>query len=168
MAAIRGWQPPLPEPLVVAIDGHGGAGKTTVALEVAVALEAVTVAMDHYFHAARTGADDRPMAQYYDWQALRTEALEPAVMRLREEATARAIGSVLPLILVEGVSSSSPALADLVNRSVLVRTPESVRLERLHGRISEDEWDEEWLRAERVYFASRPPESFDLVVPGSA
>ena len=24
-----------------------------------------------------------------------------------------------------------------------------------------------WLQAERVYFASRPPESFDLVVPGT-
>jgi len=29
------------------------------------------------------------------------------------------------------------------------------------------EWDEEWLYAERLYFASRPPDSFDLVVPGT-
>ena len=68
---------------------------------------------------------------------------------------------------MEGVSAGTPALADLVTRAVFVQTPEPVRLERLHGRITREEWDEEWLAAERVYFESRPPDSFDLIVSGA-
>lgn len=163
-AAIGTWQADARVPLVVAIDGHGAAGKTTIAAELAVALDALVVHTDDYFHEARETGDPRPMARYYNWQALRQDALEPAI--------ARQDGRPGPergpqLILVEGVSSAAPALADLVDRAVFVTTPEPLRLERLHGRISDEEWDEEWLQAERTYFASRPPESFDLVVSGA-
>ena len=96
-----------------------------------------------------------PMARYYHWEPLRRECLEPTI----------AVG--LGLILVEGVSSAAPALADLIDRAVFVDTPEPIRLERLHDRITDEEWDEDWLAAERVYFASRPPESFDLIVAGA-
>jgi para-aminobenzoate synthetase len=72
------------------------------------------------------------------------------------------------LILLEGVYSASPELADLVDRAVYVSTPEAERLRRLRRRISPEEWDCEWLRAEMAYFAEvRPPGSFDLVVPGT-
>ena len=159
LAALARWQRPGPEPLVVAIDGHGAAGKTTIAHQVASRSGAEILSMDSFFHAAAPNDDPRPMAQYYDWSKLRRQALEPAIARLR----ARPSGGV---ILLEGVSSSAPALADRVNRSVLVVTPAPVRLERLHARVSAEEWDEEWLEAERVYFAGRPPASFDLVVCG--
>ncbi len=155
VAAIRGWQAEHPPPLVVAIDGFGASGKTTIALEVAIALDAAIVQTDQFYEDARPTDDPRPMAQYYAWEALRTEALEPTI---RDGA---------PVILVEGVSAAAPALADMVTHTVFVATPEPVRLERLHGRITPEEWDEDWLAGERVYFASRPPESFDLVVSGS-
>ena len=165
VAAIERWQAQEPGPLVVAIDGHGAAGKTTIAADVAFTLEAIVVHTDDYFHEAIDNGDRRPMAQYYAWQALREEAIEPAIAQLRAEPAAwrRA-----PVVLVEGVSSAAPALADLVSRAVFIETPESERLRRLHGRISDEEWDEEWLYAERLYFASRPPDSFDLVVSGAA
>jgi uridine kinase len=160
--AVRGWQAAAPPPLVVAIDGHGAAGKTTLATAAAQTLGAVLLHTDDYLRgASATGdarpmvQDARPMAQYYDWARLRGEALEPAL-----------IGQA-PLILVEGVSAAAPALADLVTRTVFVATPEPIRLERLHGRIKPEEWDVEWLEAERAYFLSRPPESFDLIVSGS-
>ena len=159
LAALTRWRQPGPEPLVVAIDGHGAAGKTTIAHAVAARSGAEVIAMDSFFHAAAPDHDPRPMAQYYDWAALRRKALGPAIARLRAQP-----GS--GFILLEGVSSGAPALADLVGRSVLVVTPEPVRLERLHNRISAEEWDEEWLEAERAYFATRPPASFDLVVCG--
>jgi uridine kinase len=160
VAAITRWRAEVPGVLVVAIDGHGGAGKTTIAGEVGAALEALVVHTDDYFHPSVDGGDPRPMAQYYAWQALREDALEPAIGRLRVEQPGR-------VVLVEGVSSAAPALADLISRAVFVQTPEPVRLARLHGRIRDEEWDEEWLYAERLYFASRPPDSFDLVVAGA-
>ena len=163
--AIEAWLQEVRSPLVVAIDGHGAAGKTTIATEVAAALEALVVHTDDFFHEAQDGGDPRPMAQYYSWQALREELLEPAIRALSD---AHVFGGGAPVILVEGVSSASPALADLIDRTVFVSTPERLRLERLHGRISDEEWDEEWLYTERLYFASRPPDSFDLIVPGSA
>ena len=69
--------------------------------------------------------------------------------------------------MVEGVSSACPALADLVTHAVYVDTPVPLRLQRLHARITDEEWDEDWLAAERVYFAARPPQSFDLIVAGA-
>jgi uridine kinase len=163
LAAIERWQADEAGPLVVAIDGHGAAGKTTIAAEVAFTIEAMVLHTDDYFHEAEDNGDPRPMAHYYSWPALREDALEPAIGWLREEP---ASSSGAQLILVEGVSSAAPALADLISRTVFVETPVRLRLERLHRRISDEEWDEEWLYAERLYFASRPPDSFDLVVSG--
>ena len=141
--------------LVIAIDGYGASGKTTIAAEVASALEATTVHTDDYYEDQGNPAEDgHPMARYYRWEPLRRERLQPTIARGAS------------VILVEGVSSAAPALSDLVDRTVFVATPEPVRLERLHERISDDEWDERWLEAEREYFTSRPPESFDLIVSG--
>ncbi len=143
VSAIRGWQRSAPV-VVVAIDGYGASGKTTLAAAVAASLGAVVIHTDDFFHAASDG-DGYPMSQYYDWDALRREALAPAL--------AGAGGRV---VLVEGVSASAEALADLVTHTVFVQTPESVRLRRLHGRIAPEEWDDAWLEVEREYFSVRP------------
>lgn len=164
LAAIEVWRAQEGRPLVVALDGHGAAGKTTIASEVGVRLDALVLHTDDYFHPAHEGADPRPMGQYYAWQALREDALRPAIQRLRRQPTDWT-GALV--ILVEGVSSAAPALTDLIDRTVFVQTPEPLRLERLHARVSDEEWDEEWLYAERLYFASRPPDTFDLVVAGT-
>ena len=165
VAAIGVWRIEEPGlPFVVAIDGHGAAGKTTIAAEVAGVLAALVVHTDDYFHDAEDNGDPRPMAQYYSWHALRDGALLPPIRSVRDDPEQR---SDAHLIVVEGVSAAAPALADLIDRAVFVQTPEAVRLARLHGRISDEEWDEEWLYAERLYFASRPPDSFDLVVTGA-
>ncbi len=157
VAAIRDWQRASREQLVVAIDGYGASGKTTIAAEVERELDAATVHTDDYYEDHGPAADDpHPMARYYQWESLRRDCLAPTIDDAR------------PLILVEGVSSAAPALADLIDRTVFVDTPEPVRLERLHGRISDEEWDDDWLAAERSYFTSRPPASFDLVVSGTA
>jgi uridine kinase len=154
VAAIRDWQAQARQ-LVVAIDGPGAAGKTTIAFEVAVARDALIVHTDDYLDDLHPTGDAPPMARYYDWQALRRDSLEPAIEW----------GS--PLILVEGVSAAAPALADLMTHTVLVVTPEPIRLERLHGRVTPEEWDVDWLEAERLYFLTKPTKSFDLIVSGS-
>jgi uridine kinase len=182
-AAAR-WQAAQPGVLVLAIDGHGAAGKSTIADAVARATGAALVHTDDFFRAppapARpAAADSRAMKDYYDWRRLRAQALEP--LRARHAATFRRFDwergrgldgrvAVPPsdLILVEGVFSAATELSDLVDRSVFVETPEPERLRRLRRLVRPEEWDEDWLAAERSYFGrTRPASSFDLVVPGT-
>jgi uridine kinase len=166
--------------LVLAIDGHGGSGKSTIAAAVAGATGAALVHTDDFFRSVGAAqGEQRPLESYYDWQRLRAQALEP--LRARRGASFRrfdwdlgsgldGVVSVEPaeLIVVEGVFSASPELADQVDRAVFVDTPEPERLRRLRGRVAPEEWDDEWLRAEQAYFRLiRPPSSFDLIVPGT-
>jgi uridine kinase len=164
-AAAR-WREGAPGMLVLAIDGHGGSGKSTIAAAVAGATGAALVHTDDFFRSADAAQGERrPLQSYYDWQRLRAQALEP--LRARRGASFRRfdwdLGSGL-----DGVFSASPELADQVDRAVFVDTPEPERLRRLRGRVAPEEWDDEWLRAEQAYFRLiRPPSSFDLIVPGT-
>jgi uridine kinase len=170
--------------LVLAIDGHGAAGKSTIAGAVARATGAALVHTDDFFRSSavrpRPAASGAPaMTSYYDWRRLRAQALEP--LRARRAATFRRFdwergrgldGTVAvepsDLVLVEGVFSAAPELSDLVDRSVFVQTPEPERLRRLRRLVAPEEWDEDWLAAEQAYFGlARPPSSFDLVVSGT-
>ena len=160
--------------LVIGIDGHGASGKSTIARHTAAALDAALISGDDFF------ADGSPgdLATYYDWPRLRRQALEP----LRAGRRARFVSSdpfvpgragadvtVAPatVVVLEGVGAGAPQLADLVDRAVLVQTPEPVRLARLKARIDPNQWDAAWLAAERSYFESRPASSFDLIVCGA-
>jgi uridine kinase len=195
--AVGRWQAAQPGVLVVAIDGHGGAGKSTLAAAVAQATGAALVHTDDFFQQPATPAGgpaardhSRPaqaggpaagghsMAQYYDWRRIRAQAVQP--LKAGRRATFRRFDwergagldgavTVAPaaLIVLEGVFSAAPELSDLMDRSVLVDTPEQERLRRLRARVTPEEWDPDWLIAEQAYFgAIRPPSSFDLVVSG--
>jgi len=190
ITAARRWQAVQPGILVVAVDGHGAAGKSTIAAAVAYATGAALVRTDDFFQrpparpggAPDGGAPDggQALARYYDWRRIRAEALEPlrgrrsAVFRRFDWPRGAGLGpcvTVEPsdLILLEGVFSAAPELSDLVDRSVLVDTPEQERLRRLHARVSPDEWDADWLAAEQAYFDMiRPRSSFGLIVPGTS
>jgi uridine kinase len=175
LAAIDRWRAGPQAVLVVAIDGHGASGKTTIARQVAATTGAALVHTDDFFHEAR---DDARLSAYYDWAGLRTQALEPlragrpARFPRRHWEEAHKTGELVvieprALVLLEGVSAATPELAGLVDRRVFVNTPEQVRLRRLHGRIADEDWDDAWLAAERRYFDSRPPDFFDLTLSGA-
>ncbi|HEV2240461.1 MAG TPA: hypothetical protein VGR98_05405 [Streptosporangiaceae bacterium] len=163
--------------LVIAIDGHGAAGKSTIAAAVAESTGATLVHTDDFFDPAPPR--EPALGGYYDWRRLRAEALEP--LRAGRAAQFRRFdwerghgldGTVSvtpgPLIVLEGVFSASPELSDLVDRSVFVDTPEPERLRRLRAQTTPSEWDDEWLKAEQAYFGLiRPPFSFDLIVSGT-
>jgi uridine kinase len=180
-AAAR-WQAARPGgrgPLVVAIDGHGAAGKSTIAGAVARATGAALVHTDDFFRSPPAADSGLALRGYYDWRRLRAQALEP--LRARRAVTFRRFDwergrgldgtvAVQPsdLVLVEGVFSAASELSDLVDRSVFVQTPERERLRRLRRQVTPGEWDADWLIAEQAYFdLVRPPSSFDLVLTGT-
>ncbi|MGO9148529.1 MAG: uridine kinase [Acidimicrobiales bacterium] len=182
---------------IVAIDGYGASGKSTIAESLCSKTGARLIRTDDFFMPDRqrsraprrgeptsvtvapAGETGRGIGTFYDVTRLRAEGLEPlragraAVFHAFDwdkGAVSRGQTRVEPndLVLLEGVYSGAPELGDLVDRAIFVDTPEPERLHRLRGRVAPEDWDEEWLRAEKEYFAcTRPLESFDLAIRGT-
>ncbi|MDQ6884473.1 MAG: hypothetical protein M3077_09620 [Candidatus Dormibacteraeota bacterium] len=177
-------------PFLVALDGGTGAGKSTVAALVAAELGGSVVATDDFFSSHVTGAEwdaytaAEKAALAINWRRLRREALEPlrrgqqaswhpfdfesydytTGSGLADEVVTRAPTRV---IVVDGIYSCRPELADLIDLCVLVDASASVRRQRHDRREGDDEadWHSRWDEAENYYFRKvRPPESFDLIV----
>jgi uridine kinase len=182
-------------PVVVAIDGASGAGKSSLASAVAGIIVATVVPSDDFFATGIPSAawDRRSPADRVrdaiDWRRLRQEALEPllagepARWKAFDFTAQRPDGSypvaseftecaAAPVILLDGAYSSRPELADLISLSVLVEVSAGVREARLRAREEAAflrEWHERWDAAEAYYFEKvRPRSSFDLVVSLSA
>lgn len=177
-------------PALVALDGRSGVGKSTLALAAASHRGAVVVDGDD-FYAPRLAArgpitateravltPEQLADEVIDWRRLRREALEPLLggrdAAYRPYDWDRDDGrlgpavrlSAAPLVLLEGVYSGRPELADLVSAEVLVEVPEAVRVRRLAGRGEDDAgWGPLWAAAEVHYFTHvRPPASFEVRV----
>ena len=98
IGAVAEWRAGQTGPFVVAIDGHGAAGKSTIAAAVAAATGAALVHTDDFFLAPPSPSLSPPspslappsppgLAGYYDWRRLRAEALVP--LRARRAASFR-------------------------------------------------------------------------------
>ena len=169
---------------LIAIDGLGGAGKSTLAAQVREALEdAAVVGVDDFYRPiaaterARLGPKEG-YDRYFDWERLRDEVLVPlsresrARYRRYDWATNRLAewhevepGSV---VIVEGVYSTRPELRPYFGATVYVDTPRAQRLARMLDRGYENLlWAEHWMAAEDWYVNHvRPFESVDVVVQG--
>ncbi len=198
VGALDLWCTGSPGVIVVAIDGYGASGKSTLADSLRAVTGARVVRTDDFFlrgggedpdpkrvqtrspaAGPRTRRPERELGDFYDVARLRVEALEP--LRAGQEAVFHPFDWVLgmvsctethiapaDLVLLDGVYSSAPELSDLIDRTVFVETPETERLRRLRTLVAPEDWDNEWLQAEKSYFTGvRPPRSFDLVVPGT-
>ena len=166
----------------VAIDGPSGGGKSTLAGALALRTRCVVVAGDDFYNPALSGehppewADSEIADQAFDWRRLRSEAIEPLLAgrpaRYAPYDWAARDGSLAsprtlapaPLVVLEGVYSSRPELADLVDLHVFVGIEPTERQTRLDARAGDARaWQEFWERGERYYFTRvRPPEFFDL------
>ncbi|MEV6525077.1 AAA family ATPase [Longispora sp. NPDC051575] len=157
-------EPRLGDVRVVAVDGPSGAGKTTFAerLAVAVAAEGAAVAVVH-LDDLLDGWDDLPTM----WP--RVESLLLGPLREGRAARFRAYDWVAgefagpwrevdpgAVLILEGVSSGRAAVRGELVANVFVDAPEDVRLARVLARDGEElrEPLRRWAEAEREHFAA--------------
>jgi uridine kinase len=195
LAAIRRLGATLERPVLIALDGGSGAGKSALASSIAAEIDVALVPLDDFFaaHIPDVGWDARSVAErardVFDWRRVRAEALEPLLAgrparwhAFDFQAGPRADGTYgmcadwverapAQVILLDGAYSAGPQLADLVDLAVLVDVPIDERHARLAAREGKgflERWHARWDAVEARYFAQvRPPASFDLVVSGS-
>jgi len=173
--------------LLVAIDGRSGAGKSTLANLLAEKAGAVVVLGDDFY----SGGSDEKWQKYsseeraaaaIDWKRLR-DVLElllagkPASWHpLAFEPGKGWTGwksefvTLKParIIVLDGAYSSRPELANMIDLTVLVESPEDVRRKRLlarEGAAFMKGWHQIWDAAEDYYFSQvRPRSTFELVI----
>jgi uridine kinase len=158
---------------LVAVDGCGGAGKSTFAAGLSAALGGCPIV-----HTDDFASWDEPLQW---WPRMLTEVLEPlsrgerATFR-RYDWAARRLGDELvvepePVVIVEGVSSSRSEWSALLAFGIWVETPRGVRLRRGLDRDGEAlllQW-EAWMAAEDAYvMRDRPEVRADVVVDGTS
>jgi uridine kinase len=179
-------------PVLIALDGPSGSGKSSVARLVAAAMHATVVPADDFFAAEITDAEweartpSERAADAVDWRRLRREALDPLLEGVAARwhafdfyAGVRADGTYAmrtdfverqpaPVIILDGAYSARPELADLIDLSVFVGAPPALREQRLARRETAEflrAWHARWDQAEEYYFSEvRPPETFDVAV----
>jgi uridine kinase len=168
-------------PVLVAIDGRSGAGKSTFGAALAAASNAPLIEGDAFYagglelrsDTAKQRAEaciDRPKlrgvlqqlkagraATYrpFDWEAFNGSLRSPAI-------------TVRPsnVVIVEGVYSCHPDLTDLVDVKILLTVPNALRQQRLVEREgSIGPWERQWHEAEEWYFAHLSMANhFDLII----
>lgn len=161
---------------VIAIDGVGCAGKTTLAAQMAEALGARIVHFDDFYRvldpATRESLNPRDGYQnYFDWERLRNDLLIPLKMGQTgcfrkydwsKNALGKIIENVEPTgyLIIEGVYSCRPELRTFYNHTIFVKVPREIRELRA---IARDEnspfWISRWMAAEDFYITSASPES---------
>ncbi len=157
---------------IVAIDGYGGGGKSTLAQRIAAALPNVTV--------VRTDDFARPKVPGWEWRRIRAQVLDPINRdkpgryqrydwnedRLAEWHDVP-VGGVL---IVEGVSSMRTELGAYWDLAIWVTCSYERRLERGIARDGEgmrSQWENVWMPQEEEYVAAQKPEQrADRVVSG--
>jgi uridine kinase len=176
---------------LVAIDGGGGSGKSSLAkhLEarlIAADVEVSIVEVDDFFlpsrHRSRGTPSEKAIGSDVDWLRLREQVLKP----LRHGQPARygrydwtsdevtEEREVLPggIVIVEGIYSSRRELADSYNFRVWVECPRDLRLSRglaRDGEAARRRWEDDWMPSEDRYIREHRPQDYaDAIVKGAA
>ena len=174
-------------PVLVALDGRSGAGKSTVAAQVGAQTGALVIDGDDFY---RGGADAfwdalspaEKVDLVIDWERQRS-LLEQ--LRRGEAVTwqpydwdaddgrlgAPVTAGPAAVVLLDGAYSARKELSDLYSQRVLLAVARDVRRERLLRREGERYragWEARWGEAEDLYFdVLMPPAVFDLVLDGN-
>lgn len=171
--------------LLVALDGHSTAGKSTLAEVLTLELSIALVHGDDFYADV---SDEQRLAysplegveSFFDWRRMRDEALLPLRAGTRARfarydwntghgLTAPVEVEPCAVVVIEGVYAARPELDDLTDLAVLVEASPAMREQRRALRSDQPEMWERWDAAERLYFATiRPRSSFDLIISGES
>ena len=168
--AIRSSRPPANvEVRIVAVDGPGGAGKSSLASQLARELDAPIIHTDDF------ASWENPVDW---WPELIARALEPLVAGKpacyrptswgREERAVVRIEPA-PFVVLEGVTASRQSFRRYLAYSIWIETPRDLRLERglerdgPHARALWEQWMED---EDRYIERERPAEHADRVLRG--
>lgn len=174
--------------VLVAIDGPGGAGKSTLADRIASALHAAAVPCtviqfdDFFLPAARRlhSSSGGAVGDDFDWRRVETEVLNPLragrpTRYRRYDWNADALADTVEVpaggvVVVEGVYSCRSELAARYDLRIWVDCPRDVRLARGLARDGEgarERWERRWMPAEDRYaLEQRPRDRADIIVNG--
>jgi para-aminobenzoate synthetase len=195
VAALRRWR--AGRPICVALDGASGTGKSTLAACVASQLDLALIPLDDFFaadipdHRWDTFTIAERLERVFDWPRVREDVLLPLragqparwhafdfVSGLQPDGTYRmqtqpSVHAPTEIILLEGAYSAHPALAGLIDYTILVEAPAEIRRQRLAAReeaeflrrCTQRRWHQRWDPVEDLYFNHvRPRDTFDLVI----
>lgn len=182
----------LAQPIVVAIDGGSGAGKSSLATLIQKQLDVALIPLDDFYSAHipdqqwEAFTPEEKLEHIFNWKRLRQQVIEPLLQGdvarwhafnfeagphldgtypMQDEFKQQAPAAV---ILIEGAYSASPALTYLVDISILVDIPVNIRHARLAAREDHDfltRWHAFWDPVEDFYFNHvRPKDTFDIVL----
>lgn len=173
-------------PYLVAIDGRGGAGKSTFAKRLCEQLpDGVIVHVDDLYRVIAESVRESfsPQQGYernFDWQRLEQQVLVPLskgqpAKYERYDWVHQALAETLEvspdkIVLIEGVTSTRPELRNYYDLGIWVETSDTERLRRQYARRENtNEQIARWAAAEAYYVENfRPAESAHFVVAGDA
>lgn len=154
---------------IVAVDGHGGAGKTTLSEWLARELHAPIIHTDDF------ASWENPTGW---WPALIDKALNPLAAgeparftptSWGEEPQSEVVVEPHGFVILEGVTASREAFQPYLAYSIWIETPRDTRLARgleRDGESMREQW-EKWMEGEDRYVdRERPADRADSVMPG--
>lgn len=156
---------------VVAVDGHGGAGKSTLALELSEMLSAEMIHTDDF------ASPDN--VQW--WPRLIEEVLEPIARGVSTISYMRSSWGpehapepvrdqpVTPVMILEGVTAARREFRPYLAYAIWVDAPKDVCIARgvnRDGEAMRDQWEIWWSEEEAYIRAHRPVEFADTVISG--
>lgn len=180
-------------PIAVGIDGGSGSGKTTIAEHIHRKTASTLINLDDFY---TTQIPETEWPKYsvaerlpllFDWQRVRNDVLIPLLngefgkwqpfdfvsglgadgtYGLQTEFVEAAPSDI---ILIEGLGTCSPELADLLDVKVLVDTPLAERHARMAARDDAKflaRWHQLWDDYVEYYLTEiSPKDSFDMIIP---
>jgi uridine kinase len=164
------------ETTIIAIDGLGGSGKTTLAATVAELLDGATVIHGDDFYRPMPEHEREQLDaqqgyhQYFDWQRLRDQVLSPlrAGQPARYQRFDWETGNLADrheispgqVVIVEGIYAARPELAPYYHLITYIDTPREICLQRVRARGQDsEEWIMRWRAAEDFYVQTTWPQT---------